>query len=387
MPDRRRFQLQLMALAAAGTGLSRAAQAQAGDFPSRPVRLIVPFAAGGGPDLLARAMAVRLAPALGTGAVVFVENIVGAGGIVAAQNVARMAPDGYNLLMGASSHMVQKAMQPSVKFDPQKDFAPISRIGLAPSILVVAADAPYRSVADLIAAARKNPGTLNYASGGVGSAAHLCGAALAVHSQVDVVHVPYKGSVEIVPAILAGAVHFAFPIASTAAAHVQSGKVRALAVTGAKRLAAFPLVSRHGSDVVGCAQPSERSARRIAQPIPSVLASDATPRCASMASADRQMIGDATLVPTLLELLGASDLVLDAWFGLWAPAGTPVAIVQTVFKALHRAFEDPALRKEIEDTGTVVGLSASPQEFTGFMQAEAAKFERLVKAAQAGMQR
>ncbi|MCW5234986.1 Bug family tripartite tricarboxylate transporter substrate binding protein [Verminephrobacter eiseniae] len=333
MPDRRRFQLQLMALAAAGTGLSRAAHAQAGDFPSRPVRLIVPFAAGGGPDLLARAMAVRLAPALGKGAVVFVENIVGAGGIVAAQNVARMAPDGYNLLTGASSHMVQKAMQPSVKFDPQKDFAPISRIGLAPSILVVAADAPYRSVEDLIAAARKNPGTLNYASGGVGSAAHLCGAALAVHSHIDVVHVPYKGSVEIVPAILTGSVHFAFPIASTAAAHVQSGKVRALAVTGAKRLAAFPLA------------------------------------------------------PTLLELLGASDLVLDAWFGLWAPAGTPVAIVQTLFKALHRAFEDPALRKEIEDTGTAVGLSASPQEFTGFMQAEAAKFERLVKAAQAGIQR
>src|SRR6218665_1499210 len=147
------------------------------------------------------------------------------------------------------------------------------------------------------------------------------------------------------------------------------------------------LVSRHGSDVVGCAQPSERRARRIAQPIPSVLASDPTPRCASMASAHRQMIGAATLGPPLLDLPGAGDLVLAAWCGRGPPAGTPVAIVQTVFKALPRAFEDPALRKEIEDTGTVVGLSASPQEFTGFMQAEAAKFERLVKAAQAGMQR
>ena len=329
MPDRRRFQLQLLALAAAATGLPRAAFAQqAGDFPSRPVRLVVPFAAGGGPDLLARATAVRMAPALGKGGVVFVENVVGAGCIVAAQNVARMAPDGYNLLRGASAHIVQKALQPSVKFDPQKDFAPISAIGLAPAILVVAADSPYRSVDDLVAAARKSPGTLNYASGGIGSAAHLCAAALALHTGIEALHVPYKGSVEIIPALLSRSVHFAFPIASTAAPHVQSGKVRALAVTSAKRLSALPQV------------------------------------------------------PTLRELLGSEDLVLDAWFGLWAPAGTPQGTVQALFKAVHQAFEDPALRKETEDAGTVVSLSASPQAFAAFIQAETVKLEKLVKATQ-----
>lgn len=326
MPDRRRFPLQLLALAAAGTRLPQAAFAQTGDFPSRPVRLVVPFAAGGGPDLLARATAVRMAPALGKGGAVFVENVVGAAGIVAAQNVARAAPDGYTLLMGASSHIVQKALQPSVKFDPQKDFAPISTIGLAPAVLVVAADSPYRSVDDLVAAARKNPGKLNYASGGIGSAAHLCAAALTLHTGIDVLHVPYKGSVEIIPALLSRSVHFAFPIASTAVPHVQSGKVRALAVTSAKRLATLPQV------------------------------------------------------PTLRELLGSEDLVLDAWFGLWAPAGTPQATVQALFKAVHQAFDDPALRKDTEEAGTVVSLSASPQAFTAFIQTETAKLERLVKA-------
>lgn len=326
MPTRRLFQLQLLAAAAAGAGLSRSACAQA-DFPSRPLKIVVPFAAGGGPDILARATAARLAPALGKGAVVIVENVVGAGGIVAAQNVARLPPDGYNVLMGASSHVVQKAMQASLKFDPLKDFAPISRIGLAPAVLVVAADSPYRTLDDLLSAARKKPGSLNYASGGVGSAAHLCGAALAVQGQLDVLHVPYKGSVEIVPAIVTGAVHFAFPIASTAVPHVQSGRVRALAVTSERRLAALPQV------------------------------------------------------PTLLELLGSHDLVLDAWFGLWAPAGTPAETVQVLFKALHKSFEDAALRKETEASGTVVSLSPSPQDFAKFMQAETTKFDKLVKAA------
>lgn len=329
MPDRRLFQRQLLALAAAGAGLARPAAAQTpADWPARPLRIVVPFAPGGGPDLLARAMAARLAPALGKGANVFVENIVGAGGIVAAQSVARAAPDGYTLLMGASSHVVQKAMQPTVKFDPLTDFAPVTRTGLAPAMLVVNADAPYRSLDDLLAAARRDPGKLNYASGGVGSAAHLCGAALAVHGKLDVFHVPYKGSVEIVPAILSGTAHFAFPIASTAAPHVQSGKVRALAVTSARRMTAFPQV------------------------------------------------------PTLLELLGAPELVLDAWFGLWAPAGTPAAVVQALFKAVHKAFDDPVLRKETEDSGTVVSLSETPQAFARFMQAETAKFDKLVKAAQ-----
>lgn len=327
MPDRRSFHHQLLALGAAGLGAGGRAAAQAAEFPNRPLRIVVPFAAGGGPDILARGMAARLAPVLGKGAVVIVENMVGAGGIVAAQNVARAAPDGHTLLMGASSHVTQKAMNPAVRFDPVKDFVHVTRTGLAPSMLVVAADAPYKSVDDLVAAARKAPGQLNYASGGVGSAAHLCAAALALQARIEVLHVPYKGSVEIVPALLSGAVQFAFPIASTAIPQIQGGKVRALAVTSARRLPTHPHL------------------------------------------------------PTLVELFNAPELALDAWFGAWLPAGTPADIVHALHKAIGRAFDDAALRAESEAAGTWVSLSASPQEFTAFIQAETLKFEKIVKAA------
>jgi tripartite-type tricarboxylate transporter receptor subunit TctC len=264
---------------------------------------------------------------LGKGAVVVVENVVGAGGILAAQNVARMAPDGYNLLLGASSHIVQKAMQPTVAFDPVKDFTHITRVTFSPSVLVVSADSPWKTLDDLVVAARREPGKLNYASGGVGSAAQLSAAAMALHAKLDVVHVPYKGSVEIVPSILSGATQFAFPIASTAIPQVRGGKVRALAVTSAQRIA--PLAN----------------------------------------------------VPTLAEAFGTRELVLDAWFSLWAPPGTPPKVVDTLFKALVRTYEDSTLRADSEAAGAFVALSASPAEFSRFVEAETVKFQKLVKAA------
>lgn len=320
---RRLLALSACACACALPGLAWAQ----GAFPSRPVKIVVPFAAGGGPDILARKLGAKLAEALGPGATVVVENVVGAGGILAAQNVARMAPDGYNLLFGASSHVVQKAMQPSVLFNPLKDFAPIARVATSPSVLVVGANAPYRSVDELVAAAKAAPGKFNYGSGGVGSAAHLSAAALVVHAGLDVVHVPYKGSVEIVPSIVAGDTQFAFPIASTAIPQVKSGRVRALAVTSAQRMPALPDV------------------------------------------------------PTLAEAQRAPELVLDAWFGVWAPAGTPAPVVDTLFKAVVKAHDDGALRTDTEAAGSLVALSASPADFGKFMESETGKFERLVKAA------
>lgn len=325
MPTRRRFHVNALGLGAAALGLP--ALAQRGDFPSRPVKVIVPYAAGGGPDVLTRKMAVKLAEALGRGTVVVVDNIVGAGGILAAQSVARAAPDGYTLLTGSSTHVTQKAMQPSVRFDPVKDFAHITRTTFSPQMLVVAADAPWRSLADLVAAARQAPGQLNYASGGIGSAAHLAGAAAVLHAGIEVVHVPYKGSVEIVPSILAGATQFAFPVASTAIPHIQSGKVRALAVTSAARMPAYPEL------------------------------------------------------PTLAESLHSDALVLDSWSGLWAPAGTPAAVVDVLFKALVAAHADPTVLADSAAAGAVVSCSASPSDFTRFVRAETLKFERIVKAA------
>lgn len=331
MPTRRQFSLGALSLGslglgAGGLGVPARALAQAGIYPARPIRLIVPFAAGGGPDVLTRRMAPKLTEVLGRSRVV-VDNIVGAGGIVAAQSVARMAPDGYNLLLCASTHIVQKAMQPSVQFDPLKDFAHITRTAFSPSILVVSASSPYKSVEDIIAAARREPGRLNYASGGVGSAAHLCGAAMVLQAKIDVVHVPYKGSVDIVPSILAGATQFAFPIASTAIPQIKAGTVRALAVTSAQRVPFLPDV------------------------------------------------------PTLVEVFRTADLALDSWFGLWAPAGTPPEVVELLFKAVVKTYDDPSVRADSEAAGAVVALSSSPSEFTTFLEAETRKLDKIVKSA------
>jgi tripartite-type tricarboxylate transporter receptor subunit TctC len=327
MVSRRRFNVCLAGIVAAAAGIPRPATANNDKFPARPVRIIVPYAAGGGPDVLTRKMAVRLADVLDKDAAVIVDNMVGAGGILAAQNVARMAPDGYNLLLGASSHIVQKAMEPTVRFDPMTDFAHITRTAFTPSVLVVSATSPYMTLQQLLDAAARAPGKLNYASGGIGSAAHLSAAAMVLHAKLDVVHVPYKGSVEIVPSIISGTTQFAFPIASTAIPQIRAGKVRALAVTSAARMPAL---------------------------------------------AD---------VPTLSEAFGTPDLVLDSWFGLWAPAGTPSAIVDLLFNAVTKTYQDAALRADSEAAGAVVSLSRSPAEFTQFMEAETLKLGKLVRAA------
>lgn len=324
MATRRQLARMLLGLAPI-LGVPVPAFAQRGKYPSKPVKVIVPFAAGGGPDVLARGMAARLAEVLGQAVVV--DNIVGAGGILAAQSTARLPADGYNLLMGASSHIVQKAMQPSVKFDPLKDFSLITRVAFSPSMLVVSAASPWRTVEDLVAAARAAPGKLSYASGGVGSAAHLCAAALAEHTRINALHVPYKGSIGIIPSILADETQFAFPIASTAIPHIQNGKVRALAVTSARRMEAF------------------------------------------------------AEVPTLAEVFKAPELAMDAWFGLWAPAGTPPHVVDALFKAMRKVYEDAAVRAASEAAGAFVALSASPAEFRRFMEAETLKYAKLVAAA------
>ena len=332
MLTRRQFHRCALGIAAS-LAIPGPAFTQGSGYPNRPIRIVVPFAAGGGPDVLTRKMAMRLAEVLGSGAVVVVENIVGAGGILAGQNVARMAPDGYALLLGASSFVVQKAMEPGVKFDPVKDFTHITRTTASPSILVVSASSPYKTAEQLIAAAKSEPGKLNFASGGVGSAAHLCGAAMAVQAGIDVVHVPYKGSVEIVPSILQGATQFGFPIASTAIPQIQGGKVRALAVTSAQRMPSLPDV------------------------------------------------------PTLVEVLKAPDMALEAWFGLWAPAGLPPDVLDTLFKAVVKTYDDAALRDDSAAAGTPVALSRSPAEFTEFVQAETVKFDKIVKAARLSTQK
>ena len=297
--------------------------AGAQSYPTRPVKIIVPFAAGGGPDVQTRQMAPKLAEALG--GTVVVENRVGAAGIVAAEVVAQAAPDGYTLISGSVSQVVQKILRPAAKFDPQTSFAPISITNSAPTVLIVPADSPVKSAKELAAAIKAKPGQFNYGSGGVGTAAHIAGATLVSVLGLNAIHVPYRGSVEIMPALLGGQIQFAFPIAGTAVPHVKSGKARALATTGAKRLPSLPDV------------------------------------------------------PTMKELFGDELFVQESWGGLWAPAGTPAPIIAKLFAATRQAMADPGLRAQFSAGGAEVELSASPEEFSAFMRAESAKWAKLIQ--------
>jgi len=299
--------------------------ARADNFPSKPVTIILPYAPGGGPDLLTRVLAEKMSDHLGQR--VIVDNRVGAGGMLAAQVAANAAPDGYTLLLGASTHVTQKLIQPGVKWDPVKDFAHITRMGGGSTVLLVDADAPYKTIQELIAAAKAKPGSLNYSTGGIGSAAHLSGAAFATVAGIDVVHVPYRGSVEIVPSILSKSTEFGFPVASTALPQVAAGKVRALGVSGPQRLPQLPNV------------------------------------------------------PTFKEVLGSDDVVIESWSGLWAPAGTPKEILLKLNQAATKAGADKDVALAFERGGSPLELSASPDDFTRFVAADMAKQARIVAAA------
>jgi tripartite-type tricarboxylate transporter receptor subunit TctC len=292
-------------------------------FPAKPVHVVVPYAAGGGPDVQARQFAPRFAEALGGN--VIVENKVGAAGVLAAQYVAQQRPDGYTLLLGSNTHLIQKHLQPDLKFDPIADFAPVCNMGSSPTVLVVRADHPARTVQDLAAALKARSGQMNYSSGGIGTSAHLAGATFVAVAGAKAVHIPLKGSVEIAGSLLRGETDFAFPVTSTGVPQVKSGKLRALAVTGARRLAELPEV------------------------------------------------------PTLAEAMKSDLLVQESWFGVWAPAGTPPEVIRKLFAAAVRALADPELQKQFQATGGSVAPSQSPEAFAAFVRSEHVKWGEIVK--------
>ncbi len=297
--------------------------AQAASYPDRPIRFIVPYAPGGGPDVQARRTADAVAKELGGNVVV--ENKVGAGGMLAGEFVSRAPADGYTVMLGASTLVVQKILQPSLGFDPVEDFTQIVRTGYSPQVLVVRSDSPYTDVKALIEAARTAKDPLNYGSGGIGSAAHLAGAAFSSSAGVKTIHIPYRGSVEIVPALLRGDTSFAFPTASTALPHVTDGKVRALAVTSAKRLAQLPDV------------------------------------------------------PTLNEIFQRDDLALDSWSGMWAPKGLPDDVTTTLEAAFKKVYAQPEIAGFYAQSGTLIDTSASPAAFKDFVRQETEKYARIIR--------
>jgi len=295
-------------------------------YPSRPIRIIMPFAAGGGPDVQARQFAPKLADAIGGS--VLVENRVGAAGVIAAEVAAQAAPDGYTLLNGSISQVVQKILQPQVKFDPLK-FAMISLINSSPAVLVVAKDAAPKTVQELEAMVRARPGEYNFSSGGVGTSAHLAGASFCAINGLSAVHVPLRGSVEILQSLVGGLTQFAFPIAGTGVPNVKSGRLRALAVTSRHRLPALPDV------------------------------------------------------PTLFEIYKKEALVQDSWDALWAPAGTPQAVIQKIFTATVKAVQDPTLKAQLEAQGAVSEASKSPEDLVAYTHAEMVKWTEIVRISKA----
>src|SRR5437764_7981739 len=212
---------------------------QAADYPVRPVTLVVAFTPGGPSDVLSRIIGRKLEQLLGQPFVI--ENRPGAGGNVAAEQVARASADGHTLLMGNNSILATNAaLYKTINFDPEADFAPISLIGSQANILVVNPQLPVRTMAELIAYAKANPGKVNYASSGHGAAAHLAAELFKAEAKVDIVHVPYKGAAPALQDLIAGHVQMLFATAASVVPHIQSGQVRALAVTTLKRTAVFP---------------------------------------------------------------------------------------------------------------------------------------------------
>jgi tripartite-type tricarboxylate transporter receptor subunit TctC len=300
------------------------APAVAQTYPDRLIRIVVPFAAGGPVDVVARLVAQRMASILGQS--VIVENRLGGGGVIGAKAVANAEPDGYTLLFGnVSTLAVIPAVSRNKDYDPVKNFAPVAKVSDSPEVLVVAASFPARTVQELVTIAKKNPGELNFGSSGYGNATHLAAEWFKAKTAVDVVHIPYKGLSEVVTAVLAGQVKFVFGAIEGVMPHIQDGQLRALAVTSEKRFALLPEL------------------------------------------------------PTMIES-GVDGFVVSSFQGVVAPAGTPAAVVAKLNAAVNASVEAPEMRTHLARLGATAA-TGTPQEFAAFFTAEMRKWEAVVKSA------
>jgi tripartite-type tricarboxylate transporter receptor subunit TctC len=296
----------------------------ADDWPSKPVKIVVPSPPGDGSDITARVVADKLQAAFGQPFVV--ENKPGAGGVVAAEQVAHAAPDGYTLIMGnAGSHGINAAVYSKLTYDAVASFAPVSLISYSPNVLVVNPASPIRSVKDLIDAARAAPGAIDFASGGQGSSAHMSMELFKYLTRTDLHHIPYKGATPALTDIIAGTVPLGFFNLPPAIGHIRSGKVRALAVTTAERWPGLPDV------------------------------------------------------PTVAEA-GVPGFETVAWFGLLAPAGTPRAVIDRLATQIQAIVAMPDVRARIEATGAKE-VGSTPQAFAARIKDDVAKWKQVAAAA------
>jgi tripartite-type tricarboxylate transporter receptor subunit TctC len=311
-----------VALAAVVGIVGYAVAASAQIYPSQPIRIIVPTPPGGVADLLARAIAQRISE---TGKTVIAEQRTGAGGVIAADFVAKAPPDGYTIYMGFHPTQSILVHLQKLPYDPAKDFAPIILVGTSPNLLVVNPSLPVKTPQELIAYARKNPGKISFGSPGNGSSGHMVGEQFKIMHKLDLVHVPYKGAAPAVRDLVAGHIQMMFDIVPLAREQLLAGKVRALGVLSPQRLAVVPQV------------------------------------------------------PTMAEQ-GMPGLEGGPWFGLLAPAKTPRAIIDWLNAETKKAMAEPGLRKKLEALGLVLPLG-SPEDFAKHIADETMRWGEVIKRA------
>ena len=306
-----------------GTALLASLTVQAQPYPTRLIKIIVPYAAGGAVDIVARTIGQPLAEALKQPVVV--DNRPGASANIGMEMAAKAAPDGYVLLMASNGIATNMALFPNLTFDGRRDFAPIAKIGYAPLVIVVPVSSPVKSLKDLIAMAKAEPGKLTYASAGNGSSGHLAGELLKSTAKIDVLHVPYKGGAPAITDLLGERISF-MPINPVEVmAHIRGGRLRALAVASDKR---FPLLPD---------------------------------------------------VPTVTEA-GLSGYEASVWWGLVAPANTPPEIVQQLNAEINKALANPANANKLSELGVVV-TPGTPDQFAAFIKSQTELWSGVVKTA------
>ena len=293
------------------------------EFPDRPIKIIVPYPPGGTSDLLARAVAPRLGERLKQ--TVVIENRAGAGGVIGSQVVAKSPADGYTLLLGTiATHGILPVLQKPAPYDAVKDFAPVTLVASTPNVLVANPSAPVRSVAELLALARAKPGSVNFGSTSLGGSPHMSGELLKTMAQVDIVHVPYKGGGPMLIDLMGGQIPVGFDNLPSSINHIRAGKIRALAVTTAKRWPGAPEI------------------------------------------------------PTMAEA-GVPGYEASAWFGLLAPANTPKPIVELLQRHVAAILRQPEVEKMLLEQGAEA-VGNTPDEFARLIAAELQKWTKVVAA-------